>query len=256
MNIVTLFISLLISMYSINVSAEVWHSTNKWSSEWEKDYQQWINYNLRKNIFTDSDSVLNGIATDCADALYDVRLLYSYEHSLPFVVNAPDVLRGKMKTFGSDTSMFDYIKDDKSRVRAFINYINDELGTESLEKDTFPVQIKMIDSGVVYYVRWSLFGKINHHSYIVKGFNQNHELLYYASDAPKKVRLLQIDTKYPRFSFDSSPFGFRKWRWPEDLLLDERLIDPAKGYSTEEYKIADRFGKGHVLQEIRKILRE
>lgn len=254
MNIISLFIVLLISMFSMNARCEVWHSSNKWNDEWEDKYQQWINFNLRKNIFTDSEGVLSGVATDCADALYDVRILFSYEHSLPFMINAPDVLKDKMKIFGSDTNMFDDVKEGRARVRAFLNYVNDEIGTENLPKDTFPVQIKRINSGIVYHVEWSLFGKINHHSYIVKGFNRNKELLYYASDAPKKVRELQIDTKYPRFSFESAPYGFRKWRWPEDLLLDEKQISPLKGYSPEEYQIAAKVGKRHILEEIRKIL--
>ncbi len=252
MNNFFLIVVLLFSM-NINVAkSEVWHSTNKWNHYWENEYRDWINDNLSINVFKKDSGILSGISTDCADALYDVRIQFAYEHSLPFVINAPDSLRSQMRIFGSDTSMFDSIKDERSRVRAFINYINDEVGTENLAKDTFPVKIKDIDSGIVYFVEWWLFGKDEHHSYIVKGFDQNNELLYYASDAPRKVRKLQIDRKYPRFSFSSSPYGFRKWRLPEYLLVPEKEIPEEEGYSNEQYKILERVGKRGVLKEIRR----
>ena len=256
MNILSLITLLILSMNSSFVRADVWHATNVWSNYWENDYQQWVNEKLKTNVFTRGEGLLSGVSTDCADALYDIRIQYSYEHSLPFVINAPDVLESKMKLFGNNTSMFDFIKDEKTRVRAFINFINDEEGTETIFKDTFPVSVNEINSGIVYIVEWSLFGKINRHSYIIKGFDENHELLYYASDAPRKVRKLQIDTKYPRFSYGEAPFGFRRWKHPEFLLIPEKLIPPEEGYSIEQYKILERVGKKQILQEIRRRLQK
>lgn len=256
MNNISLIVLLLLSMYSNITKSEVWHSTRTWNHHWENIYKDWINENLSITVFKGSSGILSGISTDCADALYDVRIQFAYEHSLPFVINAPDVLRSQMKIFGSDTSMFDSIKDERERVRAFINYINDEVGTENLAKDTFPVKIKEINSGIVYFVEWWLFGKDEHHSYIVKGFDDNHELLFYASDAPRKVRKLQIDKKYPRFSYSSAPYGFRRWRHPEYLLVQEKDIPEEEGYSNEQYKILERVGKRGILKEIRRQLQE
>lgn len=252
MNILSLFLALFFSMKLSVAYCEVWRANERWNSAWEEDYQQWVNENLRTNIFKGGDGLLSGIATDCADFLYDIRIQYAYEHSLPFVMNAPDVLKPKMKFFGNDTSMFDSIKDEKLRVRAFINFVNDEAGTSTIFNDTFPVAIKEINSGIVYVVEWSLFGKMQRHSYLIKGFDDEGELLYYASDAPRKIRKLQIDKKYPRFSFDSAPFGYRRWKHPEHLLIPEKLISEEDGYSTEQYKILAQVGKKKVLKEIRK----
>jgi hypothetical protein len=254
MNILSLFVVLFFSMSVHNAHAEVWQATESWNSYWENDYQKWVNENLKTNVFTGSEGLLAGISTDCADLLYDVRIQYAYEHSLPFVINAPEVLMPKMKIFGNNTSMFDSIVNERSRVRAFINYINDEEGTSTIFKDTFPVAIKEINSGILYLVEWSLFGKLEHHSYIIKGFDVDHELLYYASDAPRKVRKLQIDTKYPRFSYGSAPFGFRRWRHPEHLLIAEKDIPTESGYSTEQYKLLAKVGKKQILKEIRRQL--
>ena len=46
---------------------------------------------------------------------------------------------------------------------------------ETIFNDTFPVAINEINSGIVYIVEWSFFRKMNRHSYIIKGFNEDHE---------------------------------------------------------------------------------
>ncbi len=247
------YVVFILSMYQANCYSAVWESKNNWNNEWEKKYQTWIKKNLSQDIFTRNSGILHGISTDCADALYAVRISFAYENLLPFVINAPDVLKDKMKTFSSETNMFDQIKNERERVRAFINYVSSEVGTENLKDDSFPVAVKSIDAGTLYYVEWSFWGKINHHSYIIKGFDEQNELLYYASDAPPKVRKLQIDTPFPRFSFDSSPYGFRSWKWPEELLIPANKIPASRGYSNEQYNLAEKFGKKLVLKEIRKI---
>lgn len=246
------------SLLSTKVHAEVWQSNQTWNAYWENEYQSWVNKNLTTNIFTDSKTLLSGLSTDCADALYAIRILFAYEHSLPFVVNAPDVLASQMKTFGNDTSMFDSITDEKKRVRAFINFISDELGTASLIKDTFPVKIKEINSGIIYRVQWQMLGmgKYNQHSYIIKGFDPDRELIYYYSDAPRKIRTLEVNVKYPRFEFSSAPFGFRRWKHPEHLLIPENQIPAEAGYSREQYDLVARVGKKQILKEIRKILQD
>ncbi len=254
MNYRLLFV-LLIFVINQNISfAEVWHSTEEWNANWERDYSEWVRDHLKTNIFTSGNGILEGVSTDCADALYDIRIEFAYEHSLPFMINAPEVLASKIKYFGSNTSMFDSIKNEKARVRAFIDFINNEAGTETIFKDTFPVAIGEIDSGIVYIVEWSLFGKMNRHSYIIKGFDENKELLYYASDAPRKVRKLQIDKKYPRFSYSEAPFGFRRWKHPEFLSIPEKNIPREVGYSLEQYTLLSKVGKRQILKEIRNIL--
>lgn len=255
MNILSLMILLILSMSSLRSNAEVWHSTKSWDEQWERKYEEWVGLNLKTNIFTENEGVLGKISTDCADALYDIRIQFAYEHSLPFIINAPESVSTINTLFGSNTSMFDAIKDERNRVRAFINYINEEAGTETIVKDTFPVAIKEINAGIVYIVEWSLFGKMNRHSYILKGFDENLELIYFASDAPKKIRKLQIDRKYPRFSYSSAPFGFRRWKHPEHLLIRESDIPPEAGYSIEQYKLLEKVGKRQILKEIRRELK-
>lgn len=255
MNSFLLSLVLFFSIFSARSHAEVWHANQQWNQDWENEYEHWVEKNLRTDVFTRDEGLLGRLSTDCADALYAIRIQFAYEHGLPFIINAPDVLRDRMKLFSSSTSMFDSIKNEKQRVRAFIKYIFEECGTNNLMNDTFPVKIKEINSGIVYVVEWSLFGKMNRHSYIIKGFNGDGELLYYASDAPTDIRKLQIDTKYPRFSYNSAPFGFRRWKHPEHLLLAEKNIPTEAGYSNEQYILLNNVGKKQILKEIRNILK-
>jgi hypothetical protein len=254
MNNFKLFVVLIFSLFTKFTQAEVWQATNSWDMKWEREYEAWVAKTLRTDVFTSNEGLLAGIATDCADALYDIRIQFAYENSLPFVINAPDVLSQKMKTFGNETSMFDHIKDERLRVRAFINYINDEVGTANLEKDTFPVAIKEIKAGVIYHVIWYLWRKEEHHSYILKGLDREKELLYYASDAPRKIRKLQVDSPFPRFSYAGAPYGFRRWKHPEHLLIKEKEIPAEYGYSREQYLLVEKVGKKEILKEIRRRL--
>lgn len=254
-NIVVLF-----SLYLIAATAQakVWESNQIWSADWELEYQVWVNKSLNTEIFRDGRTLLSGLPTDCADALYAIRALFAYENSLPFVINAPDVLKSQMKTFGSDTSIFDSISDEKKRVRAFINFLGDEVGAINLQKDTFPVAINQINSGILYLVEWKFLGmgKMNQHTYILKGFDSDHELIYYYSDAPRKVRKLDVNVKYPRFSFGYAPYGYRRWKHPEHLLIAEKDIPAQAGYSLEQYELLSKVGKKQILASIRSRLQK
>jgi hypothetical protein len=249
-----LSLMLFLPMCLSEAQAAVWNSTQTWNSYWESEYQSWVEDRLRTDVFTSYEGVLGRLHTDCADALYAIRIQFAYEHSLPFVITAPDILKAQIKIFSSETSMFDSVKDEKKRVRAFIRFVLEECGTDDLFNDTFPVKMKEINAGIVYVVEWSFLGKTNRHSYILKGFNADNELLYYASDAPKKIRELQVDTKYPRFSYGSSPFGFRRWKHPAHLLIPEKNIPQEEGYSDEQYVLLRKVGKKQILKEIRKII--
>lgn len=256
--LLSVFVMLLLCMaYSVNSHAEVWVSNQKWDANWEQEYAKWVKNNVTTSIFTNGRTILSGLSTDCADALYAIRILFSYENSLPFAMSAPDVLKDKMKIFDSNTNMFDSVKDEKKRVREFIKFVMSEAGTRNLQRDTFPVRISNINSGTLYLVQWQFLGmgKYNQHSYIIKGFDSDRELVYYYSDAPSKVRNLEVNVKYPRFSFGYAPYGYRVWKHPEHLLIPENEIPAELGYSKEQYDLVRKVGSKNILAEIRRRLR-
>lgn len=257
-NLLSILITLLLCMaYSVSARSEVWISNQAWDANWEKEYSQWVKNHVTTSIFTNGRTMLSGLSTDCADALYAIRILFSYENSLPFAMSAPDVLKSKMKVFGNDTDMFDAVKDEKKRVREFIKFVMSEAGTRNLQRDTFPVKISNINSGTLYLVEWRFLGmgKYNQHSYIIKGFDHDRELVYYYSDMPIKVRNLEVNVKYPRFEFSYAPYGYRAWKHPEHLLIPENEIPAELGYSREQYDLVRKVGSKNILAEIRRRIR-
>lgn len=246
----------LMCLFTLNVRAAVWEANQKWSEYWEVQYAQWVGHDVSKNIFVDGKTLLSGLPTDCADSLYAIRILFAYENNLPFVMSAPDYFKGKIKFFGNDTTMFDHIKDERQRVRAFITFIAQEAGTRNLQKDTFPVGINYINSGTLYLVQWKKIttGEMIQHSYFVKGATRDIDLIYYASDAPVAVRTLNVTVGFPKYTFSGDPYGYRAWKHPEHLTMPENLIPRNLGYSTEQYSIINKYGpKAGVLEINRRI---
>ena len=88
-----LLFATLIGMSS--AQASVWTEYNQWSPEWEQRYAEWVRDNWNINVFasrTLSNGQSNpyyGLHTDCADTVYSMRIIFSYENGLPFVINDP-----------------------------------------------------------------------------------------------------------------------------------------------------------------------
>ena len=68
--------------------ADVWRAENQWDSNWERRYQQWVKTQWTDDIFMNpAKPIYYKFENDCADASYAMRLIFAYEHKLPFVVN-------------------------------------------------------------------------------------------------------------------------------------------------------------------------
>lgn len=254
-------ILLLFLLSSSHTFASVWEASNSWSEQWQSTYQQWIGSSaLYRNIFRDNpDPILRKLPTDCADALYALRIYFSYKNRLPFKMHSPDEYQQRTgeEFLSNEVEMFDDIEQEGRRVRAFIRYVLRESGTLNLVKDTFPLAIKAITSGDIYVTEWSLLGESFRHSYVIKSIDPHSgNGLFYWSDAPAKVRKLGVTKKYPDFVFDGRPWGYRRWKTPQQLEISEDMIPFASGYSLEQYDLLHRYGKNRVLLEIRKRMRK
>ena len=58
--------------------ASVWKEQNQWDSSWEEKYSNWIQTSFNEDIFTAGK--YKGIPTDCADAVYAARAIFSFEN--------------------------------------------------------------------------------------------------------------------------------------------------------------------------------
>ena len=127
--------------------AAVWNAENDWNQQWEYRYQHWVKTQWTDDIFMNpAKPAYYKYATDCSDASYAMRLIFAYEHRLPFVVNNPS-RPGKL--ISNRKSRWDHLPEAE-RVRNFLDYMADMTSTKSLGDDTYPVALHDIKPGDIY----------------------------------------------------------------------------------------------------------
>ena len=115
---------LLLSLWGASAQAVVWKSTDTWSNAWETKYQEWVSKSWKPNFFMNpNNQKYYRIPHDCADAIYLMRLVFSYENRLPFVINHAakpgELLTNNMEQWDS--------QPEHQRLRSFMLYINDRV---------------------------------------------------------------------------------------------------------------------------------
>ena len=70
--------------------ADIWTAENNWNSAYEAGFPEWVRTNFGKDAFhKPEDKALFGLALDCSDAIYAMRIIYAYQNKLPFEINDP-----------------------------------------------------------------------------------------------------------------------------------------------------------------------
>lgn len=217
---------------SVGVQAKVWQSENTWNEEWETQYSQWIRNSFNEDVFTSGKYA--GISTDCADAVYAARVIFSAENKLPFVIGGAN----------SETSKFDYIKSDVTRLKAFINYVGDVTSTQTLPNDTYPIAInpQSMQPGVIW-LRMSIASENflvrlfagpsapTGHTEVIKDISPAGAIYLMGSTVPGKVRNLLTSTSLVYYPANEK-LGFRRWIWPQDRSRPKNELN---NYSLEQF---------------------
>jgi hypothetical protein len=230
----------LITLLTISSQAAVWPTVHQWSPEMEQRYTEWVRQNWNINIFanpTQRNGQKNpyyGLRVDCADTVYSMRIIFSYENGLPFVVNDPS---SSGKTLSSEMSRWDS-QDQTSRIRNFLNYMYDNLSTHTLPNDTYPVAIT---PEAVHAGGLMMTVALNHHSWSlqdVTAIGVPHLIFNSVIGSGTSV-VLQERTSWPNpdwvFEGNQTPAGnagFRYWK-PIQYLTTPNWQVP--GYSEEQY---------------------
>ncbi|MEZ5449738.1 MAG: hypothetical protein R3E89_12425 [Thiolinea sp.] len=149
-NVRALLLGLLLIIGSGQLSAAVWDDENEWDANWERRYQHWVKTQWTDDIFMNpAKPIYYKFENDCADASYAMRLIFSFENKLPFVVNnqmrPSQTISNRMKTWDNLPT--------GQRVRKFLDYIADMTSTKSLRYDTYPVALNDIKAGDIYVAR-------------------------------------------------------------------------------------------------------
>lgn len=170
-----------------------------------KKYGDWISNSFHERFFLENEWA--GIETDCADAVYAARVIFSFKNSLPFAISGS---RDRQAQFANTTKDFDSILDPVERVKAFLDRINSRTWTGSLAKHTYPIEISK--SAVVPGTIWLKPGHVE----IVKRVRPTGVVELQGSWLPAAVRqMITITTLgvVPR----EETTGFRRWIWPQNI---------------------------------------
>jgi len=201
-----IYISLLI--FSVNIRGAVWDSEFQWSKSWEERYSKWIESSeFNPNIFSSKVSPFYGIKSDCSDAIFAYRAIFSFKNKLNFKYK----LYGEI--YSNSSNEFDHIQAPLDRLRAFIHKIGEVTGTESLAREnSFSIELEDISPGDIYVSRWKRNGQYIRHAYLIKSILPTGHLVLYSSTTPVKVRKLAVRKGMPLHILSGEPWGFKRMK--------------------------------------------
>lgn len=249
---------LLLGLSPLTAAADVWRVTQSWSSEKELQYQTWIQQFAQKDMFVRTHQAdgrpnpYRGLTTDCADTVYAMRIIFSYENGLPWAIHNPS---DRSRLLTQEMTRFDSIpENDGQKIRAFIRYIQGVVSTKSLGYDTYPVSISRIVPGTVI-----LTSHKNHHSWTIAEItaNGNPRLVFNSIVGSESGSMVQERISWPNpywvYEAEEKPLdrnnpdlgvtrvpvyvpdsyaGLRYWIPVDQLLNDSRQLP---GYSNDQF---------------------
>lgn len=269
-----MFLGLILLGITLPTTAAIWDNRNQWNDGWEDRYSQWVKTNYQRTFFTQGKYA--NMPHDCADSVYFARLVFAYEHRLPFKILDPRYPE-RDKLIAANPEMFaenagkspyatiqEYISNDftyydelpeADRLRKFMLFVGDVVGTNSLMNDTYPILLdrRWFRPGVVaalprlesklsnsFFQNEPSYGAANEsagHAQIVTDLDQYGVVHYLKSTVPAKIQEFKHTTLN---SFVPSAKGgsFRWWRQPQQYgVAEERL----PGYGIDQYQLSGVF---------------
>lgn len=240
----------LFTMIFIVRSAQsaVWSGNRDWQEKDLDAYSNWVELQVKDNIFSDSNSEYYGIKTDCADVMYALAIIYSFENNLNFTVKLRDG-----QSISNNVSDFDAQEDPLQRLKSFIHYVATYTSTYTLAKyNSLPLAINEIRAGDIYITSFKTNGQETNHAYLIKGIIETGHFELYSSTTPAKIRKLNVRKGYPLHVITGAPWGFKR-------VIPLPLIDHLKNrheiYNNEQYEILSTIGDfmGHISKKIQTI---
>ena len=238
-NFATLVSSIFIVMVLVSAfttQAAVWKDVNTWDDDWENKYQLWVKNSWTEDFFMNEKKPTYYLFShDCADAVYAMRLIFSYENKLPFIIHNPSK-RGKY--LSNRKGSWNKLPKEK-RIRKFLDYVANVTSTRSLAKDTFPIALDDIKPG-------DLYAAPDVHSYQVVNITEEGVAEVMSSTTPKAPRFLDRIPSFPFYvpeDIKKERDGYRRFIQPQNI---KKSIKKQPGYNNEQYKIAEMVKHDYV----------
>ncbi len=231
--------------------AAIWTAENEWNDAYEEGFPEWVRTGFGKDAFhKPEDKALFGLALDCADVIYAMRIIYAYKHKLPFKINDPrngrilsneftkwDGFREKRRHENDDGSWSTYEGPEYTEIdklRAFINFVGDITSTINLAQDTYPVALEDVRPGDMFLLP-------RNHAYIVKDIDPSGAMTTLSHSSPRAWRIMAEINDFPAEVPEDKRKrdGYRRFK-PHDYLKKNAMSVP--GASAEQWKVAASLG--------------
>ena len=246
---------LTVSLLAQFAQAAIWAEENQWDASWEAKYHEWLKVNASAKMFAvekkanGEPNPYYGIRVDCADLVYSLRILFSFENKLPFAMNNP-VGNSKSPSITNQISRYDKFPEGPARLKQFLTYIYDLVSTHGINIDTYSIGFKDVGPGTIIVTTHK-----NHHSWTITNISRsgNPTLVFNSTSGrtagfevqsrqswpnPFWVFEPEVDkddaTKNINIYLPGSYAGFRYWR-PAQFLKSKEIEIP--GYSEEQHNV-------------------
>lgn len=218
----------------------VWTSTATWNSSWQDHFSQWIesrDVHIEMALHANQERDYLNVEMDCADFIYYLHAVFSFEHQLDFSVQ---MRNGQRLT--EQTSQFDSIRDQKTRFKHFLQYLLEQTNTKTLQEDSvlLPVNRDAVRAGA-----FLITDRPKNHVWLIKSIKPSGTPELLSATVPASNFI------YPAFTFPTaesafsnvaktgyltpSRGGFRRLRWPigrETTVLEQTQIPLSRYFET------------------------
>lgn len=220
------------------LTGQIWRTRQNWSWEWEKKFAKWVQEETSADYFK-----RNRVSTDCADAAFAFRWIFSRINGLPAAAH----LGVSEDLFTSDSVLPAWENlptasrwQDDRRFRAALDYLLRNTYTHTLMRDLYPIKISREATlpGTVFLHLYSAESGHTEWLYQVKGRTHPAPLRILASTIPREVREL---AEYGILDWGSPPTpgesGLLRFRWAVKSARGWSMTSASSmpNYSLEQY---------------------
>ena len=259
----TLILFYLIPLLSFSA---IWEPLNSWDDleiDWETKFSEWMQSDsVNKNLFYDETSIYGKIKVDCADVMYLMRAIFSYENSLDFKVMHPLFAHRRVKKYYSHSmNNWNHLPQEE-KVSAFLNYLADNLGTEALSRnDSYSVAPKDIKPGDFFMFKAFLDPNSNmatRHSFMIKDITPTglFDVIYSTQRARDNDKPMYY-RKNHMFSAPLAPtiygWGFKRFKKPSEYEISNSNI---AAYDDSQYDIVSNNSGAYFFKYVQSVLKQ
>ncbi len=234
-------------LISFNSFSTIWKTERNWYEKnniWETKFSEWVQSDdLRRDLFVNPESPYNGIAVDCADVMYLLRAIFSYENGLDFIVLHPLYTWGPHKKYYTNlNNSWNYLPREE-RFVAFLKHLADNFGTQSLaHHDSFSIAPEDIRPGDFFMFEKQLDPNseiITRHAFMIKNVTPTglFDIIYStqtARDEGKQMYYKKNHMFSPILAPEKKKWGFKRFKKPTDYYRPKSAI---KAYNNMQYDI-------------------